>query len=403
MKITFTLANALASLILISAPHGAQSHSVAARHCITSANKLRIFLEHWHDASGVGSGTFKFNVNTVPADMTAIGAVRGVSDTTKLPGCTTECTTLASECTGLTGPPGQLGGSAGTHHDWVWFDFAITDTVELLQGNNYYLVEGCNSLYPVTITAANSDCGCACTELGQQCCIPHSPSQYEECVYAADLSLTPIVRPTAGGTKCCVHPSDPDRIILQHTSFSCPAPAPPTTPAPTPAPVPTPPPVTLPTPPPVPSTCVCSELGQQCCATGSPTQYEECVYAADGSIVPIFRPTAPGTKCCPHTFDPKRIILEHIGTTCPVPTTKAPTPAPVVLPTPPPVPSTCVCTELGEQCCNVHSPTQYEECIYDGTLTLTPIFRPTAPGTKCCVHTIDPKRIIQQHVGMPCP
>ena len=227
MKIISTLASALAPFILILAPHGVHSHSAQVRHCITSANKLRIFLEQWHDNSGVGSGSFRFNVNTVQIDKTAISQVQGVSDTTQLPGCKTECTTLASECTNediifFSETP------AGTHNDWVWFDFDITDTVELVDGNGYILIENyywsttCESLFPVTITAADSDCGCACEELGHQCCIPGSPTQYEECVNDADLSLVAITKDTASGTKCCVHTEDPLRIIQQHLAFDCP-------------------------------------------------------------------------------------------------------------------------------------------------------------------------------------
>ena len=58
--------------------------------------------------------------------------------------------------------------------------------------------------------------------LGQQCCINENSKNYKECVYASDLSIYPITRPLAGGTKCCAHPTDPTRIIMQHPDFDCP-------------------------------------------------------------------------------------------------------------------------------------------------------------------------------------
>ena len=67
--------------------------------------------------------------------------------------------------------------------------------------------------------AAPCDCEAG---LGQQCCINENSKNYNECVYASDLSIYPITRPLAGGTKCCAHPTDPTRIIMQHPAFGCP-------------------------------------------------------------------------------------------------------------------------------------------------------------------------------------
>ena len=64
--------------------------------------------------------------------------------------------------------------------------------------------------------------GCPCEKLGHQCCITGIEDQYEVCVNVADLSLTPITKDTAPGTKCCVHPADPLRIIQQHSAMNCP-------------------------------------------------------------------------------------------------------------------------------------------------------------------------------------
>ena len=227
----------LASCLL---PTVVQSHGVQVRHCITPSNKLRIFVEHWHgaltkisDASGM-----KWKKDGGPEyDIYPDGYVNGV-DADNLPGCKSACSTFASGCTRKSSSKSSKsskGGSnkgANENNNWVYYDVPIGSEYTLIDGLNF-MQEHClnfsgftGSVYPVTISAEDSDCGCGeCTELGQQCCSPIS-TQYEECVYAADESLTAITRDTAGGTKCCTHPEDPLRIILQHHDFACPPPAP---------------------------------------------------------------------------------------------------------------------------------------------------------------------------------
>ena len=221
MKISQTLVSLFAPVLVFLCPQGAQSHSVQVRHCITTSNTLRIFVEHWHTTSGPTTGQMRLTVNGGPDQIiNGNGTIQGESDPDKLIGCKTECSTTDSGC--------QLGGinQAGAHEDWVYFDFPVTDVVTLKGGTNFYLENGCigntTAVYPVTVSAANDDCGCPCDELGHQCCITGTEDQYEVCVNAADLSLTAITKDTATGTKCCVHPADPLRIIQQHSAMNCP-------------------------------------------------------------------------------------------------------------------------------------------------------------------------------------
>lgn len=223
------LASMLAPFLMMLAPHGANSHAVEVVSCVTSENKLRIFVEHWHDwLSSLSDASFNFSVNgSSPQTMNPIGRVTSVSDTSQLPGCVSECTTLGSTCAGQTncGSYGYYGSDCEGYDDWVWFDFEATDTVELVSSGGATLNPGCDGLYPVTISAATGTCatGCSCDELGQQCCIDGSPSEYEVCVNDADLNLVTITKETAPGTKCCVHTEDPLRIVQQHAFFNCPS------------------------------------------------------------------------------------------------------------------------------------------------------------------------------------
>lgn len=222
------LASMLAPFLMMLAPHGANSHAVEVVSCVTSENKLRIFVEHWHDWLSSPSGaSFDFSVNgSSPQRMSAIGRVTSVSDASQLPGCVSECTTLGSTCAGQT-DCGYYGSDCEGYDDWVWFDFEATDTVELVSSGGGTLNPGCDGLYPVTISAATGTCatGCSCDELGQQCCIDGSPSEYEVCVRndAEDINnLVTITKQTAPGTKCCVHTETPKRIVLQHAALPCP-------------------------------------------------------------------------------------------------------------------------------------------------------------------------------------
>ena len=77
----------------------------------------------------------------------------------------------------------------------------------------------------VFIKAGSFQCEAPCdceAGLGQQCCINVNSKDYNECVYASDLSINPIKKPLSGGTKCCANPSDPTRIVMQSSDFDCP-------------------------------------------------------------------------------------------------------------------------------------------------------------------------------------
>ena len=181
---------------------------------------LRIFVEHWHNSAGPTTGQMKLSVNGGPDQIiTGGGTIQGKSDSDKLIGCKNECSTTDLGC--KNGDDSK----AGAHEDWVYFDFAVTDVVTLKGGTNFYLRNGCagtTDLYPVIVSIANDDYGCPCDELGHQCYIAGIEDQYEVCVNAADLSLTAIMKDTAPGTKCCVLPADPLRIIQQRSAMNCP-------------------------------------------------------------------------------------------------------------------------------------------------------------------------------------
>ena len=54
---------------------------------------------------------------------------------------------------------------------------------------------------------------------GKQKCVKGVPDQFIEYV---DGVAEPLTMPVAPGTKCCQHPQDPDRIVLQFPDFPCP-------------------------------------------------------------------------------------------------------------------------------------------------------------------------------------
>ena len=54
---------------------------------------------------------------------------------------------------------------------------------------------------------------------GKQKCVKGVPDEFIEYV---DGVAEPLTMPVAPGTKCCQHPQDPDRIVLQFPDFPCP-------------------------------------------------------------------------------------------------------------------------------------------------------------------------------------
>lgn len=143
------LFGALASLLFALAPAAVESHGTEVRWCITTEIKLRIFVEHWHnaltsanqagqmtlqDTDGFGDTIYpdSFINNIAAADLHTYG-------------CREPQTVQASKCT-----------EQAAQNDWVYFDFEMTCdeqvTYTLQQGMTVYLEEGCANLYPAVVS-----------------------------------------------------------------------------------------------------------------------------------------------------------------------------------------------------------------------------------------------------------
>lgn len=147
------LFGALASLLFALAPAVVESHGTEVRYCITTALKLRIFIEHWHN---------DLSVNTEAGQMTLTGS-GGYSDTiyptgifnnvypqdVYKEGCREPEAPVVQTCT-------SYYTNGKSQNDWAYFDFEMTCgqqvSYTLLSGTTYVLMEGCDNLYPATIS-----------------------------------------------------------------------------------------------------------------------------------------------------------------------------------------------------------------------------------------------------------
>ena len=128
-------------------------HGVEVRHCLTTspANNLRIFVEHSHGdltfSTQPGTMVIKNNMIGITSTLTPSGIVNNidVDNGGSLPGCPVGVTpTVATTCLGQ------------VKNDWVYYDFPFSCDTDisytLHQGKTIYLTQGCNNLYPATIS-----------------------------------------------------------------------------------------------------------------------------------------------------------------------------------------------------------------------------------------------------------
>jgi hypothetical protein len=138
-----------------------QSHGTEVLHCITPDNKLRIYVEHWHEdlTSPVEAGTMQIqdhgSVGEPVLTLFPTGHLNNITPE-GLPGCRGGVApTQDATC------PGEI------NNDWVYYEFPAPDlcggvsaNYTFLSGDTVYLTEGCSTLYPVTITeSSNSTSG----------------------------------------------------------------------------------------------------------------------------------------------------------------------------------------------------------------------------------------------------
>jgi len=150
---------ALTLLTLLSVAKVKQvlSHGTETRYCLTKDNKLRIFVEHWHDDlySGSSAGTLSIkNINTgVTTFLIPNGVINNVDKTNigSVGNCQSGSTVLATSCNDV------------WRNDWVYFDFptgcGTLPSYTLLEGTQVELTEGCGNLYPATITLSSACVG----------------------------------------------------------------------------------------------------------------------------------------------------------------------------------------------------------------------------------------------------
>ena len=126
-------------------------HGVEVRHCLTTSGDLRIFVEHWHgDLTSVaqpGGIDIRNDITGIVSTLTPSGLANNidVDNGGSLPGCPVGVTpTVATTCLGQ------------VKNDWVYYDFPFSCDTDisytLHQGKTIYLTQGCNNLYPATIS-----------------------------------------------------------------------------------------------------------------------------------------------------------------------------------------------------------------------------------------------------------
>ncbi|GFH47262.1 hypothetical protein CTEN210_03737 [Chaetoceros tenuissimus] len=145
----------LALVTLVSIAPKVQSHAVEIRHCITNNDKLRIFVEHWHEdlTSIFTPGWIEIENETtnVVSFLDPTGFINNEPDDTQLAlqgDCASTATLLDSVCASK-----QTGLGLD---DWVYYDFDAScdnpSEYTFLSGETVYLTEGCSNLYPSTIS-----------------------------------------------------------------------------------------------------------------------------------------------------------------------------------------------------------------------------------------------------------
>jgi hypothetical protein len=142
-------------VLLLSGLAEVHSHGVAVYSCLSASGALRIFIEHWHGAlsSPSDAGTMTIQDNIAGGTITKLpDGIQNSRSYTGLTGCAGGgIPTSASLCIG----------SAGTEHNWVYYDFPTScgnpTSNTLLSGNTVVLQEDCSSLYPVTLTGTFND------------------------------------------------------------------------------------------------------------------------------------------------------------------------------------------------------------------------------------------------------
>lgn len=149
----------LALVTLVSIAPKVQSHAVEVRHCITNNDKLRIFVEHWHQdfTSTATPGWIKVRNDStnVVSYLNPTGLINNEPDDTQL-ALQGDC---ASTTTILDKTVCKPSGGGRSYDDWVYYDFDASCTspseYTFLSGQTVYLRGngdiGC-VLYPVSIS-----------------------------------------------------------------------------------------------------------------------------------------------------------------------------------------------------------------------------------------------------------
>lgn len=164
----------LALATLLSIAPEVQSHAVEVRHCITNQDKLRIFVEHWHEdltsTAKPGWVEVRNDSNQVVSRLYPQGLINNEPDDTQLAskGDCASTTTILDKTVCKPSQSGSFG-----YDDWVYYDFdascSTPSMYTFLSAETMYL-RGWGGLYPVSISEqlacqiANVAPVAACTE-----------------------------------------------------------------------------------------------------------------------------------------------------------------------------------------------------------------------------------------------
>ncbi len=146
----------------------AQAHAVQIVYCTLTTGEIRVYLEHWHsDQTNASIQQSVLNMNVTVNGVTTPLSTAGngfINNTPigSLPGCATAvqvayaCTQAEINCCN--------GLAANSYNDWIYFDFPppgceVPVTIEIINATDptFTLVEGCNNLFPSTITETFQD------------------------------------------------------------------------------------------------------------------------------------------------------------------------------------------------------------------------------------------------------
>lgn len=145
-----------------------QAHAVQIVYCTLASGEIRVYLEHWHgDQTNASIQQSVLNMNVTVGGVTnAVSAVgNGFVNNTPIAGLTgclgavqVVYACAANEINCCNGRP------ANSYNDWIYFDFPPPGceepvTIEIISATDptFTLVEGCNNLFPSTITETFQD------------------------------------------------------------------------------------------------------------------------------------------------------------------------------------------------------------------------------------------------------